>query len=130
MFRIFVVDDSAEARAGLKHVLEQRDQWVVVGEAYNGRHALATFLGHAPHLTLMDFLMPEMNGLEAARHLTERHPDVLILMLTSDPSRQLETEARRAGIKGVCAKSQMSCLFAAIEAVMDGRTYFSEDAVA
>jgi DNA-binding NarL/FixJ family response regulator len=79
---------------------------------------------------LMDFLMPEMNGLEAARHLIERHPDALILMITTDPSRQLEKEARKVGLKGVCAKSQFSGLLSAIEAVMDGRTYFSEDAVA
>ncbi len=130
MFRIFVVDDSAQARSALKHRLEQRSGWVVVGEAYNGRHALATFLDHVPHLTLMDFLMPEMNGLESARHLIERHPDALILMITTDPSRQLEKEARKAGLKGVCPKSQFSGLLSAIEAVMDGKTYFSEDAVA
>lgn len=130
MFRIFIVDDNAQARAGIKAALEQRSEWVVVGEACNGRHALATFLDHAPHLTLMDFWMPEMNGLEAARHITQRHPDALILMITADPSRQLEKEARKAGIKGLCAKSQLHCLFTAIETLMDGRTYFSEDAVA
>jgi CheY-like chemotaxis protein len=58
-----------------------------------------------PHLTVMDFLMPIMNGLDAARHLTQRHPDILILMITSDPSRELEVEARAAGIKGLCAKA-------------------------
>jgi DNA-binding NarL/FixJ family response regulator len=78
LIRIFVVDDSATARTAIKAALQQRSEWVVVGEAWNGRHALATFLDHKPHLTLMDFIMPEMNGLEAARHLTERHPDVLI----------------------------------------------------
>ena len=50
VFRIFVVDDSAQARSALKRRLEQRSEWVVVGEAYNGRHALATFLDHAPDL--------------------------------------------------------------------------------
>jgi DNA-binding NarL/FixJ family response regulator len=130
VFRIFIVDDSAIARAGIKAALEERAEWVVVGEAFNGRHALETFLGHAPHLTLMDFWMPEMNGLQAARHLIQRHPDALILMITTDPSRQLEKEARKAGIKGLCGKSQLHCLFTAIETVMDGRTYFSEDAVA
>jgi DNA-binding NarL/FixJ family response regulator len=73
----------------------------------------------------MDFIMPEMNGLEAARHLTKRHPDVLILLITTDPSIQLEIEARRAGIKGVCAKSEMQCLVSAVEALMGGGTYFS-----
>ena len=130
MFRIFLVDDSAEVRAALTTALEQRSNWVVVGEAYNGRHALETFLDHAPHLTLMDFLMPEMNGLEAARHLVSRYPTVLILMITADPSLQLETEARKAGIRGVCAKSHLPHLFLAIEAVVSGGTYFSEDAVA
>jgi YesN/AraC family two-component response regulator len=67
-------------------MLEQREEWVVVGEACNGRHALETFRDYMPHI----ILMPEMDGLEAARHLTSRHPDVSILMVTSDPSRQLE----------------------------------------
>jgi DNA-binding NarL/FixJ family response regulator len=122
LIRIFVVDDSAMARAAIKAVLHQRSEWVVVGEALNGRHALETFLDHDPHLTVMDFIMPEMNGLEAARHLTKRHPDVLILLITTDPSTQLEIEARRAGIKGVCAKSEMHCLVSAVEALMGGQT--------
>jgi DNA-binding NarL/FixJ family response regulator len=130
LIRIFVVDDSATARTAIKAALQQRSEWVVVGEAWNGRHALETFPDHKPHLTLMDFIMPEMNGLDAARHLTERHPDVLILLITVDPSKQLEREAKRVGIKGVCAKSQMHCLINAVEAVISGKTYFSEDAAA
>jgi DNA-binding NarL/FixJ family response regulator len=130
LVRIFIVDDSATARAALRTALEQRSEWVVVGEACNGHHALATFHLHMPHLTLMDFIMPQMNGLETARHLTNRHPDVLILMVTTDPSKQLETEARRAGIKGLCAKNEIQCLWKAIEAVIEGGTYFSESVAA
>jgi DNA-binding NarL/FixJ family response regulator len=130
LVRFFIVDDSATARAALKSVLEQRSEWIVVGEAFDGHHALATFHLHTPHLTVMDFIMPQMNGIEAARHLTNRHPDVLILMVTTEPSKQLEIEARRAGIKGLCAKSEMHCLLKAVEAVMDGGTYFSQDAAA
>jgi len=130
LVRIFIVDDSADARAALKAALEQRSDWLVVGEACNGDHALATFHLHMPHLTLMDFIMPQMNGIEAARHLTTRHPGVLILMVTTDPSTQLETEARRVGIKGLCAKNEMQCLLKAVETVIDGGTYFSETAAA
>jgi DNA-binding NarL/FixJ family response regulator len=130
LVRIFVVDDSATARAALKTALQQRPEWVVVGEAFSGHHALATFHLHTPHLTLMDFIMPQMNGLETARHLTNQHPDVLILMVTTDPSKQLEREARRAGIKGLCAKNQTECLLKAVETVIDGGTYFSESAAA
>lgn len=74
--------------------------------------------------------MPQMNGLEAARHLTSRHPDVLIVMVTTDPSKQLEREARRVGIRGLCPKNEIQCLLKAVEVVMDGGTYFSQDAAA
>ena len=130
MVRIFIVDDSAAARAAFKAVLEQRSEWVVVGEALDGHHALDTFHLHTPHLTLMDFMMPKMNGLEAARHLTQRHPGALILMVTTDPSKKLELEARRAGIKGLCGKYEMASLLEAVETVMNGGTYFSENAAA
>jgi len=79
-----------------------------------------------PQMTVMDFLMPELNGLEAARRLTKRNPDIPIVMITTDPSIQLEEEARQAGIKGVCAKDKMNCLASAIEIVMGGGTYFSK----
>jgi DNA-binding NarL/FixJ family response regulator len=130
LVRIFVVDDSATARAALKSALEGRADWVVVGEAVDGHHALATFHLHTPHLTLMDFIMPKMNGLDTARHLTARHPDILILMVTTDPSSQLEKEAQSVGIKGLCPKTDMRCLLNAVEAVLGGGTYFSEEAVA
>jgi DNA-binding NarL/FixJ family response regulator len=130
MVRIFIVDDSAAARAALKTVLERHSEWVVVGEAFDGHHALATFHLHTPHLKVMDFRMPKMNRVEAARHLTQRHPEILILMVTTDPSKQLEIEARRAGIKGLCGKYEMASLLKAVETVMNGGTYFSENAAA
>lgn len=78
----------------------------------------------------MDFIMPQMNGLEAARLLNQRHADVRILMVTTDPSKQLEREARRVGIKGLCGKNELQCLLKAVEAIVNGGTYFSENAAA
>jgi len=124
------VDDNATARSIIKSALQQHSEWVVVAEASDGRQALEKFRAHTPQLTVMDFLMPEMNGLEAARQLTERNPDVLILMITTDPTSQLEEEAKKAGIRGVCPKDEMHRLVNAIDTVIHGGTYFSEDAAA
>src|SRR5580704_417895 len=111
-------------RSQLRSVLEKQDDWVVVGEAEDGRRALEQWSDHDPNLTVMDFVMPEMDGLEAGRRLSQQHPDAPILMITIDPSPQLEHEAKKAGIKGLCRKSDLRSLFAAIDALLNGQTYF------
>jgi len=72
--RIFIVDDSAVIRSHLREMLEQRSDWVVVGEACNGRDAVETLSDHKPDLTVMDFQMPEMDGLEAPGALPGSNP--------------------------------------------------------
>ncbi|MGA2920475.1 MAG: response regulator transcription factor [Candidatus Sulfotelmatobacter sp.] len=99
MVRIFLVDDNAMMRSHLRALLEKQQEWVVGGEAEDGRRALEKWNENAPHLTVMDFVMPEMDGLEASRQLSEQHPGAPILMVTIDPSKQLEQEARKAGVK-------------------------------
>jgi DNA-binding NarL/FixJ family response regulator len=122
--RIFLVDDNAMIRSHLRSVLEKQDEWVVVGEAEDGRRAVEKWDEHAPHLTVMDFAMPEMDGLEASRQLSQQHPGAPILMVTIDPSGQLENEARRAGVKGLVLKTDLRSMFAAVEALLRGQTYF------
>jgi DNA-binding NarL/FixJ family response regulator len=128
--RIFLVDDNAMIRSQLRAALEKQHDWIVVGEAEDGRHALEHWGEHSPSLTLMDFVMPEMDGLEAGRRLTEQHPEAPVLMVTIDPSRQLEQEAKRAGIKGLCKKSDLGSVIAAIDAVLQGNTYFTQSPAA
>jgi DNA-binding NarL/FixJ family response regulator len=125
LLRIFLVDDNAVARNAIKAALQRHWDWVVVAEARDGREALETFSDVRPELTVMDLMMPEINGLEAAGRLTELNPDARILMITTDPSSQLEQEAKQAGIKGVCAKDKMQSLEDAIDVVSQGGTYFS-----
>jgi DNA-binding NarL/FixJ family response regulator len=118
------------ARAAVKAALQKRSDWVVVGEASGGRQALERFPRYRPEITVMDFLMPEMNGLEAAHQMIAQDPDIPVLMITTDPSSQLETEARKAGIKGVCVKGESGSLTEAVETVIHGGTYFSEEVAA
>jgi DNA-binding NarL/FixJ family response regulator len=124
LVRIFLVDDNAMIRSHLRSVLEKQDDWVVVGEADNGCNALEHWREASPNLTVMDFVMPEMDGLEASRQLTQAHPEAPILMVTIDPSQQLEKEAKKAGIKGLVAKADLHAIFAAVDALLKGNTYF------
>ncbi len=111
-------------RSHLRTLLEKQQEWVVVGEAEDGRRALEKWNENAPHLTVMDFVMPEMDGLEASRQLSEQHPGAPILMVTIDPSKQLEQEARKAGVKGLVGKADLPAIFAAVRALINGETYF------
>jgi DNA-binding NarL/FixJ family response regulator len=79
---------------------------------------------HAPNVTVMDFAMPEMDGLQAGRSLSEQHPESPVLMVTIDPSPQLEAEAKKAGIKGLCQKADVRSILKAVEALLKGETYF------
>ena len=122
--RILLVDDNALIRSYLRETLEQESEWVVVGEASNGVDAVKTCHQLKPDVAVMDFLMPKMDGLEASRQLRRQEPDVPILMVTVDPTRQLESEARKAGVRGLCPKAQIRSLVDAVRTLLKGRTYF------
>jgi DNA-binding NarL/FixJ family response regulator len=128
--RIFLVDDNAMIRSHLRAILERQNDWVVVGEAENGRRFLEGWSELSPNVTLMDFVMPEMDGLEAARQIRREHPEAQILMVTIDPSLQLAQEAERVGIRGLVAKADLGSLFAAVEALLKGKKYFPIPATA
>ncbi|MFY9742600.1 MAG: response regulator transcription factor [Candidatus Sulfotelmatobacter sp.] len=130
MVRIFLVEDNALVRAHLRAVLEMRKDWKVVGEAEDGRRAVETWDKHVPSLTVLDFVMPVMSGLEAGRNLSRQHPESPVLMVTIDPSPQLEEEAKRAGIRGVVQKADVGSLVKAVETVLRGGTYFREEMAA
>jgi NarL family two-component system response regulator LiaR len=130
MVRIFLVEDNAMMRSHLRAALERMDDWKVVGEAEDGRSAVETWSDHAPNLTVMDFVMPKMDGLQAAKEISAEHPESPILMVTIDPSRELASEARKAGIKGLCSKADLKCLLDAVEVLLKGGTYFHADLAA
>ena len=130
MVRIFLVEDNAMIRAHLRAALEEPQGWQVVGEAEDGQRAVDQWCNHAPNLTVMDFVMPRMDGLEAARELSQKHPESPILMVTIDPSLQLQEEAKKAGIKGLIQKADLRCLVQAAETLLGGGTYFRQGVAA
>jgi DNA-binding NarL/FixJ family response regulator len=76
------------------------------------------------HVTLMDFNMPEMDGMKASRLMLLKSPDASILMVTVFWSRQLCEEARNAGLKGVCSKVESERILEGIDTLLRGETYF------
>ncbi len=108
--RILVVDDNPTARNYLRALLEQQLSWQVCEEARTGEEALQRLRQAAPDLVMLDFQMPDLNGLEVARQISRIRPDVPVLMVTIHLSKQLAQEALKAGIKGVCAKSDVGSI--------------------
>lgn len=124
MIRILVADDNPAVRRYLRGLLEQQDGWRVCDEACDGVDAVRRFESGHPDLIVIDFQMPEMNGLEAARHIIRESPTTPILMVTLYLSKQLSAEAQKAGIMGTCPKTQISCVVDAVSALLRRETYF------
>jgi DNA-binding NarL/FixJ family response regulator len=122
--RILVVDDNPAVRHYLRALLEQQTAWQVCGEARTGREALERVEKNPPDMILLDFQMPDLNGLDVARQLTQFFPEIPILMITIHLSKQLAEEARRVGIRGACAKSDVSSIVEAVDALLHAGTYF------
>jgi DNA-binding NarL/FixJ family response regulator len=122
--RILIVDDSPLVRQRLRDMLQQHPDWKVCGEAPNGREAVQKVQELAPDLIVLDFLMPGMDGLQAAREIGKVVPNVPILMFTMHLSRQLVEEARNAGIRGAVAKSDAGRIIEGLEALLRNEAFF------
>src|SRR3989442_371764 len=106
--RVIIADDHTLVRQGLRRYLEMAGDIQVVGEASNGREALSMMENGVgePDIVLLDIRMPEMDGLEAARKIKQRHPAVGVIMLTAYDDRQFVVEAVRAGAPGYVLKAR------------------------
>ncbi len=122
--RILVVDDNPSVRRYLRGVLEQHDNWHVCDEARNGREAVDRYRKIQPDVIVLDFQMPEMNGLDAARAIAQHSPEIPILIVTLYLSRQLSEEAKKAGARGACAKTDVSSVVDGVGALLRQETYF------
>ncbi len=124
MVRILVVDDNPTVRHYLRAILEQQNAWSVCAEARNGREAIRRVRNSPPDVVLLDFHMPDLNGLDVAREITREHPEIRILMVTVHMSNQLARAAKAVGIRGACAKSDIGSIVDAVEVLLNDGTYF------
>lgn len=105
--RILVADDSPFWREQLRAILEQGSDSVVF-EACNGFEAVQKSAWIQPDVAILDFCMPVLDGLSAARELKRRMPELPVLIVTVDKTDFLEVAAREAGVLAVFSK--MDCL--------------------
>jgi DNA-binding NarL/FixJ family response regulator len=121
--RILIVDDQAVVRSGFRALLEDEPGFEIVGEAQDGREAIALVARRQPDVVLMDIRMPGMDGLEATRILTE--PDakhtVKVIVITTFDLDEYVFAALRAGAAGFLLKdARPEVLIDAIHAVASG----------
>jgi NarL family two-component system response regulator LiaR len=127
--RVMIVDDHDMVRRGLSAFLMAMKDLQLVGEARNGKEALEICDSAQPDVILMDLVMPEMSGAEAAREIRARSPEVQIIALTSFEDRELVQDALSAGaisylLKNVSAED----LAEAIRAAHAGRPTLAPEA--
>jgi DNA-binding NarL/FixJ family response regulator len=77
-----------------------------------------------PHLTIMDFNVPGLDGWNASREILRKKPDAPILMVSVFASQQLADEAKKAGIQGFCPKSEAECIIEAVECYCAAKSIF------
>ncbi len=119
--RVLIVDDHEVVRLGLKALLERHKDFVVVGEAANGREAVEKALDLQPDIVLMDIRLPGGSGIEACEQIVQHLPDTRVVMLTSYAEDEMLFSAIRAGASGYVLKQIGSeDLIKALEAVSRG----------
>jgi two-component system response regulator NreC len=103
--RVLIADDHTIVRSGVHLLLETEPDFVVVGEALNGKEAIQLAESLKPDLVLMDIAMPEVDGLEATRQIKENCPEINILVLTMHRSDEYFFEILKAGASGYILKT-------------------------
>lgn len=119
--RVLLVDDQELIRVGFRMVLEAETDIVVVGEAGDGKAAIAQSAVLSPDLVLMDIRMPELDGIAATEAIVREHPQTKVLVLTTFDLDEYAFGAIRAGASGFLLKdAQRHEMIAAVRAVHRG----------
>jgi DNA-binding NarL/FixJ family response regulator len=124
--RIILADDHTIIRSGLRLLLEQQTDFKVVGEAGDGREAVALVAQHHPDIAILDIGMPELNGIEATRQIATESPSTHVVILSMHSDEGYVLRALKAGARAYILKNSAEAdLIRAVRSVADGKSFFS-----
>ncbi len=128
MIRVLIADDHAVVRDGLCYLLEAQPDLSVVGDAANGREAVARTIQLKPDVVLMDISMPELNGIDATAQIVEAVPEARVIILSMQGTAEHVFRALQAGAQGYLLKdSAGKVVVEAVRAVHGGNRYFGNE---
>ena len=124
--RILIVDDHDAVRRGVRQLLETKPYYQVVAEAADGRTALKLARETRPEIAILDYSIPELNGLDLSHALKREFPRIEILLYTMHDREEIIMNVLRAGVRGLVLKSDAEKhLIAALDSLSIHRSYFS-----
>jgi DNA-binding NarL/FixJ family response regulator len=124
--RVLLAEDHTIVRKGLRSLLDKETGIKVVGEAEDGREAIAKAEELHPDVVVMDIAMPGLNGLEATRQIKKRFPDMKIIILTMHTNEEYVLQTLKAGASGYLVKKAAPAeLISAINAINKGNSFLS-----
>jgi DNA-binding NarL/FixJ family response regulator len=128
-FRILIADDHSLIREGVKTLITRNKNITIVGEAANGNQAVELYEKLSPDLVILDISMPQKNGMEAAQEILAADEHANIVMLSMYDDEDYISKCIELGVKGYVIKNESGNeLEYAIQAVLSGKTYFSQQA--
>jgi DNA-binding NarL/FixJ family response regulator len=124
--KVLIADDHGVVRKGLRLLLEQYPEMMVIGEAANGREAVTMAASLSPQVVVLDVGMPILNGIEAAEQILKANSQIGVILLTMHADESYVLRALHVGVKGYLLKeSAEDDLLLAIRSVANGKPFFS-----
>jgi DNA-binding NarL/FixJ family response regulator len=124
--KLLLADDHAIVREGLRSLLKAHGDWEIVGEAADGRQAVALVNELKPDIVILDISMPLLNGLEATRQILKIRPQTRVLILTMHQSDSLIRDILDVGARGYILKTDVGTdLVKAVESLCWNKTFFT-----
>lgn len=126
MIKVLLIEDHVMVRQGIRLMLDDVKGVSIIGEASTGEEGLKLIRQNEPDFVILDFQLPDTNGLEVARKILRRNPDIKVLVVTAMNSSVLPLRLLKAGVKGFMTKNSDSIeLERAIRAIHSGQRYLS-----